>query len=92
MLKSHPEIAHVQVEGHTDNVGKEDTNRKLSQARAESVRNFLVMHGVGPGRLTARGFGPERPIDTNRTDAGRANNRRVEFTVESPEGAAEPAP
>ncbi len=73
----------VRIEGHTDNVGDENRNVRLSQARAESVRTFLVDRGIAPTRLDAVGFGPTKPIDTNRTEEGRANNRRVEFVIVS---------
>ena len=75
------EIAHLRIEGHTDNVGKPDANRKLSQRRAESVRDFLTKNGVVASRLAAQGFGPDRPADVNTTPVGRENNRRVEFVV-----------
>lgn len=73
----------VRIEGHTDNVGDENLNVKLSQSRAESVRTFLIDRGINPSRLDAIGFGPTKPIDTNRTEEGRANNRRVEFVIVS---------
>ncbi len=81
VLTEHPELEHVRIEGHTDNVGKPDSNRKLSQRRAESVRDYLTGKGVPADRLEAQGFGPDRPADVNTTNAGRENNRRVEFVV-----------
>jgi outer membrane protein OmpA-like peptidoglycan-associated protein len=81
VLKSHPDVARVQVEGHTDSTGSARTNTSLSQARAESVANYLSAHGVERSRLVARGFGPSRPLATNATRAGREANRRVEFRV-----------
>ena len=87
VIKSHPAIAKVRIEGHTDNVGKADHNRQLSQDRANSVRAYLVKHGVEADRLEAAGFGPDRPIDSNKTAKGRANNRRVEFVIVQPEGS-----
>ncbi len=81
VLAEHPEIQHVVIEGHTDNVGKPDANRVLSQRRAESVRDFLTAKGVAASRLEPKGFGPDRPADVNTTAAGRENNRRVEFVV-----------
>jgi outer membrane protein OmpA-like peptidoglycan-associated protein len=81
ILVEHPEIARVSVEGHTDNAGKADYNRKLSQLRAEAVRDYLVKKGVERARLDAKGFGPDRPTSANNTAAGRENNRRVEFVV-----------
>src|SRR5262249_33782228 len=81
VLDEHPEITKVRVEGHTDNAGAADYNRRLSQRRAESVMKWLVDHGVDKKRLKAQGFGPDEPIESNATDAGRANNRRVAFTI-----------
>jgi OmpA-OmpF porin, OOP family len=78
----HPEIKKVRIEGHTDNVGKPAGNKKLSQARAESVKTWLTKHGIDKGRLSAIGFGQDKPIDDNSTEAGRKNNRRVEFHIE----------
>jgi OOP family OmpA-OmpF porin len=69
----------VQVSGHTDNTGSAAVNKRLSRARAEAVRQFLIDKGVAPERLTARGFGPSRPVASNRTAEGRAQNRRVEL-------------
>ncbi len=80
VLTDNPSLE-VRIEGHTDNVGDEKLNIRLSQARAESVRTFLVDRGINPARLEAVGYGPTRPIDTNRTEEGRANNRRVEFVI-----------
>ncbi|MBS1150191.1 MAG: OmpA/MotB [Myxococcaceae bacterium] len=81
VLNEHPEIEQIRIEGHTDNVGKPETNRKLSQRRAESVRDFLTGKGVAASRLEAQGFGPDRPADVNTSAVGRENNRRVEFVV-----------
>jgi outer membrane protein OmpA-like peptidoglycan-associated protein len=92
ILVDHPEIKAVRVEGHTDNKGGDAFNKKLSQKRAESVAAWLVKHGIAKDRLSSAGFGKERPIDTNDTDEGRANNRRVEFHIEGQEPAAEAAP
>ncbi|MBM4398026.1 MAG: OmpA family protein, partial [Deltaproteobacteria bacterium] len=79
-LKDHPTFT-IRIEGHTDSVGKPASNRKLSQARADSVRKYLVSKGIAGSRLTAIGHGQDRPIDDNSTDAGRAINRRVEFHI-----------
>lgn len=82
VLKAHPEIAKLRVEGHTDNRGGAANNKALSKARAESVAKWLADHGIEKGRLTAQGFGEEKPLESNTTEAGRTANRRVEFHVE----------
>ncbi|MEO6259041.1 MAG: OmpA family protein [Thermoanaerobaculia bacterium] len=69
----------MQVEGHTDNVGGKEANAKLSQARAEAVRSWLISHGIPGDRLIAKGFGDTKPIDENLSDAGRSKNRRVDL-------------
>ncbi len=81
VLTVHPEIFLVQVEGHTDNVGQAEKNKKLSAERAESVRGYLMKKGVAEGRVRAVGFGQEKPAESNETSAGREANRRVEFTI-----------
>jgi len=81
LLKVNPEIKKVSVEGHTDSRGARDMNVRLSQARAESVMRYLTQHGVVAARLSAQGFGPDKPLDTNDTDEGRQRNRRVEFHI-----------
>jgi len=80
-LNAYPDIKLVEVSGHTDSVGKDEANLKLSQARAEAVMKYLVNQGVDPSRLIARGYGETKPIDTNDTAEGRAKNRRVAFTI-----------
>lgn len=80
ILTEHPELARLRISGHTDNRGGHDYNVQLSQDRAESVRRFLIERGVESGRLEAKGYGPDQPIDTNATAAGRQKNRRTEFT------------
>ncbi len=77
-LKAHPDI-NIDVHGYTDSRGSDELNLKLSQDRAESVRNYLIGGGVAPERLRARGFGEAEPIATNDTAEGRAMNRRVEL-------------
>ena len=69
------------VEGHTDSQGRATTNQKLSESRANSVRDFLIEKGIGADRLTASGFGEDKPIATNKTRAGRKENRRVEINL-----------
>ncbi len=72
---------YVEIGGHTDSIGSDAYNRSLSQRRADSVMRYLTAQGVGANRLTARGYGEERPMATNNTEDGRAENRRVEFNV-----------
>ncbi len=69
----------IEVQGHTDNVGGEKFNQKLSQARSESVRLYLSKHGIAKDRLLAKGFGMSRPIVQNNSESNRALNRRVQF-------------
>jgi len=71
----------VRIEGHTDSKGRARYNKKLSQKRAESVRRYLIEAGVEPSRLTAVGYGEERPRWSNKTRSGREKNRRVEFHI-----------
>jgi outer membrane protein OmpA-like peptidoglycan-associated protein len=81
VLQSNPKIKKVRVEGHTDNVGNEMTNLRLSQARADSVRKYLLSAGIPSQRLESRGFGEGYPLTSNDTPDGRASNRRVEFII-----------
>lgn len=71
----------IQVAGHTDNIGSDASNLKLSQDRANSVRAYLASAGIAPQRMQAVGYGESRPIADNSTDYGRAQNRRVEITL-----------
>jgi len=71
----------VEIGGHTDSIGDDALNQKLSQQRANSVRNYLESRNVDVGNVTAKGYGETRPIDTSGTRAGDALNRRTEFTV-----------
>jgi outer membrane protein OmpA-like peptidoglycan-associated protein len=80
-LRKHKEIERIEIGGHTDSTGPRDLNIRLSHARARSVRNYLLARGIPPGRLSARGYGPDRPLADNESDDGRARNRRVEFIV-----------
>jgi OmpA-OmpF porin, OOP family len=77
-LQSNPQFR-VEIEGHTDSTGTMAWNMKLSQMRADSVKAFLVDHGVAADRLTTRGFGPHEPVASNGTAEGRQLNRRVDF-------------
>jgi len=83
---NHPEILVVEIQGHTDDKGKDDYNMQLSQDRSNSVRDYLVSSGVEPDRLIAKGYGESKPIAPNVTSAGRAKNRRVEFHILSQAG------
>ncbi|MFD2892088.1 OmpA family protein [Flavobacterium chuncheonense] len=80
ILKEYPN-AKFTVEGHTDSVGSDKLNMDLSDSRAASVKNYLVENGIDASRLTSKGYGESKPIDTNKTSAGRANNRRVEINL-----------
>jgi OOP family OmpA-OmpF porin len=71
----------IEISGHTDSKGSDEYNLNLSQGRSQAVVDYLVTQGIDRVRLTAHGYGEGKPIDTNDTEAGRANNRRVEFTV-----------
>ncbi|MCA9550425.1 MAG: OmpA family protein [Myxococcales bacterium] len=71
----------LEISGHTDDRGKEETNVALSQARAEAVKAYLVSKGIDEGRLVAKGYGPAQPKADNKTAAGRAENRRIEFQL-----------
>ena len=80
-MKQHPEVR-ATVEGHTDSVGSEAYNQRLSERRANAVRDYLVAHGIDASRITTRGYGKTKPIASNKTAEGRAKNRRVEITEE----------
>jgi OmpA-OmpF porin, OOP family len=86
VLSENPQLERVRVEGHTDNRGSRAHNVDLSQRRARSVVEWLVGKGIPAARLLSAGFGPDRPVDSNDTDNGRQNNRRVEFHIESKSG------
>ncbi|MES1175701.1 MAG: OmpA family protein [Myxococcales bacterium] len=92
VMQSHSEFTKLSVEGHTDNRGAAAYNKRLSQQRAASVMKWLTDHGIAKARLSAQGFGLERPIDSNDTDEGRQNNRRVEFHILEVDGKAVEAP
>ncbi len=82
-LKRYPNI-HVEVDGHTDSVGSDEYNQKLSERRAKIVYEYLTAHGIASDRLDGpKGFGESKPIDTNSTKEGRQRNRRTELQVEN---------
>lgn len=82
-LKSQPAIEEIVISGHTDAVGPDAYNQELSKKRAESVKQFLVNEGIVSKRIVIQALGEERPIASNDTDTGRAQNRRVEITVQT---------
>lgn len=81
ILREYPDTK-IRIEGHTDNIGSEEYNLRLSQRRAEAVRDLLVAKGVSPSRITAIGYGESRPKASNDTSYGRQLNRRVEIFIE----------
>ena len=80
VLKAHPSARFV-IEGHTDSIGSYEANQRLSESRANSIKNFLVTNGIDAARLSAIGYGERRPIATNMYKAGREQNRRVEINL-----------
>ena len=80
LLKKHPEVK-IEVGGHTDSDGSNSYNLDLSHLRAESVKRYLVNHGISASMLRTRGYGESQPVASNRTAAGKSQNRRIEFRV-----------
>jgi len=80
VLKQYPDVR-LEISGHTDSVGKADYNRDLSQRRADAVKTYFIGKGIDAGRLTSVGYGLDRPIADNKTEAGRSKNRRTEFKI-----------
>jgi outer membrane protein OmpA-like peptidoglycan-associated protein len=80
-LKQQPGVR-VVVEGHTDSVGSDAYNQRLSERRAAAVKSYLVQQGIDGGRISTRGLGETRPVASNQTEAGRAQNRRAEVIAE----------
>lgn len=83
-LRTHPEIRSVEIQGHTDDVGTPDHNLRLSEERATAVRDALVVLGVESSRLSARGYGKEKPLVRNTSPESRAKNRRVQLMIQNP--------
>ncbi|HNN97351.1 MAG TPA: OmpA family protein, partial [Pseudomonadota bacterium] len=81
VLSQIPQIQRVAIEGHTDNKGKADYNRDLSARRAKSVMTYLMGRGIAEARLESHGYGPDKPVADNKTEKGRALNRRVDFVI-----------
>jgi outer membrane protein OmpA-like peptidoglycan-associated protein len=79
-MKAKPSLK-LKIEGHTDIVGDHARNMKLSNLRAESVRNYMVQNGIAGNRLYTIGYGETRPTASNNTDEGRKLNRRTEFII-----------
>lgn len=96
LMNVNKDVQLVAIEGHTDDRGAVSMNEKLSDDRANSVRQYIIDHGIHPDRLTAKGFGPHRPIADNKTTDGRQKNRRVEFHIrdkaQAPDSSTPPAP
>ncbi len=88
VILKNPGIKRLEVQGHTDNSGPSEHNRQLSDDRANSVRTWLVQHGVGNDRLVAKGYGDTKPIAPNVTAAMKARNRRVQFIILDQDGKA----
>jgi len=80
ILKENPQF-NLTVEGHTDSIGNYDSNMKLSEARAALVAKLLTAAGIDKSRISTEGFGPDKPVATNKTAAGRARNRRVDLKL-----------
>lgn len=74
----------LEIQGHTDDKGGDDFNMKLSQGRADAVKNYLITKGVLLDTITAKGFGESKPLVPNDSDANREKNRRVEFKITKP--------
>jgi OOP family OmpA-OmpF porin len=80
-VRDTPQIKKLSIEGHTDSVGADKYNKKLSDQRAASVMKYLVEHGIDAGRLVSKGWGETKPIGDNKTPEGKEQNRRVEFVI-----------
>jgi outer membrane protein OmpA-like peptidoglycan-associated protein len=92
-MRDYPKLK-IEIGGHTDNAGDDAKNQMLSKARADAVFEYLLAKGIAAPRMMTVGYGETRPVDTNRTEEGRSNNRRVEFLIVGAPAAppAEPSP
>lgn len=90
LMTVNKDVKLVAIEGHTDDRGSVTMNEKLSDDRANSVRQYLIDKGIHPDRLTAKGYGPAKPIADNKTNEGRQKNRRVEFHIRDRADGAQP--
>lgn len=81
VIQKNPSIEQLEIQGHTDNTGTREHNQKLSDARANSVKDWLVKAGVSGARLTSKGYGQDRPLAPNVTEANKSKNRRVQFII-----------
>jgi len=80
IVSGHPGLR-LDVEGHTDSIGGDDYNQRLSEQRGEAVRDYLTREGMASSSVTPRGFGKTQPVATNDTAKGRQQNRRVELVI-----------
>src|SRR5205085_7474456 len=88
VLIKNPRVKKVEVQGHTDNTGDPNHNLRLSEDRANAVVSWLTSHGVGSERLSAKGYGDQKPMLPNVTDTNKQRNRRVQFVITDQEKAA----
>jgi outer membrane protein OmpA-like peptidoglycan-associated protein len=79
-LRTNPQLR-VEIQGHTDDVGSDRANLRLSDARANSVRDYLIQRGIDGGRMTAKGYGETDPLVPNDSNENRSKNRRIQFQV-----------
>ena len=90
VLKEHPELSRLEVQGHTDDRGSVAVNNRLSETRATAVMKALIKRGIDQSRLGAKGYGKNKPIASNTTDEGRQKNRRVQFVIVEKQPKAKP--
>ena len=79
-LKENPTVK-VEIQGHTDNIGRDEDNLRLSENRAKSVYEYVIAQGISANRLRYKGYGESNPIASNNTEEGRAKNRRTVFLI-----------